>query len=174
MIGHWSSFHLEMVGGSCNPQSVWSEMSTHRIPQQSQTLGIIGFILLIPSIISWILFILFLSGITNLFNSIYKVIPWLVIVIFTINPFISIILGVLSRNYESRNVYANVARIGGYMLMGFLLIAIILRWYSQLDNFCTKEEIIVLSILIVIQDCSASKTKFLDRGGGNFIYTSNN
>ncbi|MBN2018210.1 MAG: hypothetical protein JW794_08815 [Candidatus Cloacimonetes bacterium] len=95
--------------------------------QHSQTLGIIGFIALIPVAISWLLFILFISKISILFQVVYRVVPFLIMVFFTINPIIAFVLGVLSIIRESRNIYAYIARTGGLVFMGFLLIAIFFR-----------------------------------------------
>ncbi|HEX38283.1 MAG TPA: hypothetical protein ENG70_05455 [Candidatus Cloacimonetes bacterium] len=102
-------------------------MKSTIIPQRSQTLGVIGFLLFLLSAISWLLYILYISQISSLFKHLFEFFPWLIMIFFTINPIASIVLGVISRNSESRNIYAEVSRIGGYILMGFLLIAIILR-----------------------------------------------
>jgi hypothetical protein len=102
-------------------------MKVKRDSQNAQTLGIIGFILLMPAVLSWILFILYLSHITHLFNIIFKATPTLMMIIFTLNPLGAFALGVFSNSYESRNVYARIASTGGVILIGFLLIAIILR-----------------------------------------------
>ncbi len=102
-------------------------MKVKHTSQNAQTLGIIGFILLIPAVLSWILFVLYLSHITSLFNIIFKATPTLMVIIFTLNPLGAFALGVFSTSYESRNVYARIASIGGVILIGFLLIAIIVR-----------------------------------------------
>ena len=102
-------------------------MKLQRASQNAQTLGIIGFIILLPAVFSWILFILYLSHITNLFKIIFEAIPTLMLIIVTLNPLGAIALGVFSNAYESRNIYARIASIGGVILIGFLLIAIIVR-----------------------------------------------
>jgi len=102
-------------------------MKLQRASQNAQTLGIIGFIILLPAVFSWILFILYLSHITNLFKIIFEAIPVLMLIIVTLNPLGAIALGVFSNAYESRNIYAKTASLGGIILIGFLLIAIILR-----------------------------------------------
>ncbi|MCD6329289.1 MAG: hypothetical protein J7M10_02870 [Candidatus Cloacimonetes bacterium] len=95
--------------------------------QNAQTLGIIGFVLLLPALLSWILFILYLSHITNIFKIIFEALPSLMMIIFTLNPLAAIALGVFSNSYESRNIYARIASVGGVILIGFLLIAVIIR-----------------------------------------------
>ncbi|MDP8314102.1 MAG: hypothetical protein RAP70_03400 [Candidatus Celaenobacter antarcticus] len=102
-------------------------MKVKRASGNAQTLGIIGFIILLPAVLSWILFILHLSHITNLFKIIFEAIPTLMMIIFTLNPLGAIALGVFSNSYESRNIYARIASAGGVILIGFLLIAIIIR-----------------------------------------------
>ena len=102
-------------------------MKVKRASENAHTLGIIGFILLLPAALSWILFILHLSHITNLFKIIFEAIPTLMLILVTLNPLGAIALGVFSNSYESRNIYARVASIGGVILIGFLLIAIIIR-----------------------------------------------
>lgn len=102
-------------------------MEVKRASRNAQTLGIIGFIILLPAVLSWILFILHLSHITNLFKIIFEAIHVLILIFITLNPLVAIALGVFSYSYESRNIYARVASIGGVILIGFLLIAIIIR-----------------------------------------------
>ncbi len=102
-------------------------MKVKRVSENAQTLGIIGFIILLPAVLSWLLFILYLSHITNLFKIIFEAIPTLILIIVTLNPLGAIALGVFSNSYESRNIYAKTASVGGVILIGFLLIAIIVR-----------------------------------------------
>ncbi len=102
-------------------------MKLQRASQNAQTLGIIGFIILLPAVFSWILFILYLSHITNLFKIIFEAIPVLMLIIVTLNPLGAIAFVVFSTAHESRNIYAKTASLGGIILIGFLLIAIILR-----------------------------------------------
>jgi len=102
-------------------------MKVKRTSENAQNLGIIGFIILLPAVLSWILFILHLSHITNLFKIIFEAIPTLMMIIFTLNPLGAIVFGIFSTAYESRNIYAKISSTGGVILIGFLLIAIIIR-----------------------------------------------